>query len=327
MKKYFMSIALVAMCAIMVGCSEQSKKNDLDSLSYAVGANSGLQFTLSEVKFLELDPALVKQGIKEANAMKEVNEDMLAEDQQRLTAFFMSSQNAIYARMMQERMGETDSLPELPELYNEEYTREDISKLMGRSLILPLKVNGVNIDIETYLNGFEDASKIESPEAIDTSLKLNQKQLQEQMRNLQNTIRENYAQRTRKPSIEWLASIEKMDGVKKTKSGILYRIDREGDGEYPVNDSDVVNVHYEGKLRTGEIFDSSYERGESISFPLNRVIKGWTEGMKLINEGGQITLWIPSDLAYGERGNAGGGIGPNEALEFKVELIEVNPEK
>ncbi|MBQ5829535.1 MAG: FKBP-type peptidyl-prolyl cis-trans isomerase, partial [Alistipes sp.] len=127
-------------------------------------------------------------------------------------------------------------------------------------------------------------------------------------------------------SAKWLAEVEQMEGVKKTESGLLYRIDREGDGVQATADEDVVKVNYEGKTREGKVFDSSYERGEPISFPLNRVIKGWTEGMKLVKTGGQITLWIPAEMAYGERG-AGQDIGPNEALEFKVELLEVNPEE
>jgi FKBP-type peptidyl-prolyl cis-trans isomerase len=127
-----------------------------------------------------------------------------------------------------------------------------------------------------------------------------------------------------KESEQWLSYVEQWHGVNKTESGLLYRIDRKGYGEQPTLDSDVVTVHYEGKLRTGEIFDSSYQRGESISFPLDNVIDGWTEGMKYIAEGGQITLWIPADLAYGERG-AGDIIGPGEAIEFTVELFEVNP--
>ena len=127
-------------------------------------------------------------------------------------------------------------------------------------------------------------------------------------------------------SAKWLAEVEQMEGVEKTESGLLYRIDREGDGVQATADEDVVKVNYEGKTREGKVFDSSYERGEPISFPLNRVIKGWTEGMKLVKSGGQITLWIPAEMAYGERG-AGQDIGPNEALEFKVELLEVNPEE
>jgi FKBP-type peptidyl-prolyl cis-trans isomerase len=77
-------------------------------------------------------------------------------------------------------------------------------------------------------------------------------------------------------------------------------------------------------LSNGTVFDSSYERGETITFGLSQVIKGWTEGLKLIDKGGEITLWIPSDLAYGERGAGGGSIGPNEALKFKVELFGIN---
>jgi FKBP-type peptidyl-prolyl cis-trans isomerase len=104
----------------------------------------------------------------------------------------------------------------------------------------------------------------------------------------------------------------------------LYRIERAGSEVKATEDTDKVLVHYEGTTREGKVFDSSYERNEPISFALNRVIKGWTEGMKLVGVGGEITLWIPAELAYGERG-AGSDIGPNEALKFKVELLEVNP--
>ena len=123
---------------------------------------------------------------------------------------------------------------------------------------------------------------------------------------------------------KWLAEVEQMEGVKKTESGLLYRIDRVGNGAHPTKDRDVVLVHYVGKNCHGEVFDSSYQRGESISFPLDGVIKGWTEGMKYVRAGGQITLWIPAELAYGDQ-QRGELIPPGSALEFKVELIEVNP--
>jgi uncharacterized protein (DUF58 family) len=86
-----------------------------------------------------------------------------------------------------------------------------------------------------------------------------------------------------------------------------------------------VEVNYEGKLMNGYVFDSSYERNEPAKFSLNRVIKGWTEGMKLVGEGGEIILYIPANLAYGQWGNQRGGIGPNQALEFRVELLSVTP--
>ena len=124
-------------------------------------------------------------------------------------------------------------------------------------------------------------------------------------------------------SDKMLADNGKKDGVVTTESGLQYKIVREGTGIKP-GERDTVEVNYEGKNLDGKVFDSSYERGSSVSFPLNGVIKGWTEGMQYIGEGGEIQLWIPAELAYGDR-NVGADIGPNEALTFKVELISVKP--
>lgn len=109
--------------------------------------------------------------------------------------------------------------------------------------------------------------------------------------------------------------------TQKTESGIHYSIDRKGTGKNPTAD-DIVKVHYKGTLLDGIVFDSSYERGEPISFPLNRVVPGWQESIPLLQEGGKGTFLIPSALAYGERG-AGGVIPPNAVLNFEVELIQV----
>lgn len=107
----------------------------------------------------------------------------------------------------------------------------------------------------------------------------------------------------------------------KTASGLQYRILRKGTGEKPKAASSV-RVNYQGWLENGKVFDSSYERREPISFPLNGVIKGWTEGMQLVGEGGMIELTIPPDLAYGARG-AGNAVPPNATLHFLVELLQV----
>lgn len=106
-----------------------------------------------------------------------------------------------------------------------------------------------------------------------------------------------------------------------TDSGLKYRVLRKGKGAAPKGTSNVT-VHYEGWLDGGKVFDSSYKRGEKISFPLSGVIKGWTEGLQLVSPGGMIELEIPSKLGYGERG-AGGAIPPNATLHFLVELFEV----
>ena len=109
---------------------------------------------------------------------------------------------------------------------------------------------------------------------------------------------------------------------KTTDSGLKYRIVREGEGAKP-GPTDKVEVHYRGMLTSGKEFDSSYGGGETISFPLNRVIAGWTEGLQLVKEGGAIQLIIPGDLAYGANGPPGSGIGPNETLLFNVELFDI----
>jgi FKBP-type peptidyl-prolyl cis-trans isomerase len=88
--------------------------------------------------------------------------------------------------------------------------------------------------------------------------------------------------------------------------------------------TDRVTVHYEGTLTDGTVFDSSYQRGQPIDFGLNQVIRGWTEGVQLMQEGAKYKFFIPSELAYGPRGTPGGPIGPNEDLIFTVELIRVN---
>jgi FKBP-type peptidyl-prolyl cis-trans isomerase len=114
----------------------------------------------------------------------------------------------------------------------------------------------------------------------------------------------------------------KKEGVLTTESGLQYKVITQGEGPMPVDTSNVT-VHYEGKLIDGSIFDSSYERGEPTSFALNRVIKGWTEGLKLMNAGSTYELYIPSNLGYGPRG-MGADIPGNSVLIFKVELISIN---
>jgi len=120
----------------------------------------------------------------------------------------------------------------------------------------------------------------------------------------------------------FLAENKTEEGVVETESGLQYRIDVEGEGVNP-GPKDTVTVHYEGKLLNGDKFDSSYDRGEPAEFSLTGVIKGWSEGLQYMKEGGKATFYIPSALAYGERGTR--GIPGNSLLIFEVELIKVKP--
>lgn len=120
---------------------------------------------------------------------------------------------------------------------------------------------------------------------------------------------------------KYLAENAKKENVKVTASGLQYEVIKEGEGKKP-KATDTVLVHYEGFLTDGTVFDSSVQRGEPISFPLNQVIKGWTEGLQLMSEGSKYRLYIPYQLAYGEQG-AGGSIPPYSALVFDVQLIKV----
>ncbi len=135
-------------------------------------------------------------------------------------------------------------------------------------------------------------------------------------------LEEKMEKQAREEGERFLAENGKKEGVKTTASGLQYIVEKEGTGIQP-GPEDEVTVHYTGKLLNGQVFDSSVSRGEPATFPLNRVIPGWTEGVQLMKEGAKYTFFIPSDLAYGPQGipNA---IPPHSTLVFDVQLIKVN---
>ncbi|MFA5584408.1 MAG: FKBP-type peptidyl-prolyl cis-trans isomerase [Bacteriovoracaceae bacterium] len=130
------------------------------------------------------------------------------------------------------------------------------------------------------------------------------------------------AAKEKEAGTSFIENFVKNEGAVKTESGLAYKVIKEGTGATPTAE-DTVEVHYHGTLTDGTVFDSSVERGKTISFPLNRVIKGWTEGLQLMKEGGKTKFVIPSDLAYGEAG-APPKIPGGATLIFEVELFKVN---
>lgn len=120
---------------------------------------------------------------------------------------------------------------------------------------------------------------------------------------------------------QFLAENKLKEGVMQTPSGLQYLVLQKGDGKEHPSASSTVEVHYHGTLLDGSVFDSSVQRGETISFPLNRVIKGWTEGVQLMNVGDKFRFFIPPELAYGN--SSAGTITPGSTLIFEVELFDI----
>ncbi|MDX1633219.1 MAG: FKBP-type peptidyl-prolyl cis-trans isomerase [Marinobacter sp.] len=196
----------------------------------------------------------------------------------------------------------------------------------GMGLVLGQRMQGdiPDLQLEQFLQGIrhgaaggEEARM--SREEIQAALQNYQQKMQEeQMKQMEELAKANKA-----AGETFLAQNAERDEVTTTQSGLQYEVVEEGDGPKPGAD-DQVKVHYTGQLIGGEVFDSSRERGEPVTFGLSQVIPGWTEGLQLMEEGARYKLYIPSDLAYGPGGNR--SIGPNETLVFDVELLEVNPE-
>jgi FKBP-type peptidyl-prolyl cis-trans isomerase len=134
-------------------------------------------------------------------------------------------------------------------------------------------------------------------------------------------IQEKEGKANKEEGTKFLTANKSKPGVKVTASGLQYEILKEGKGPKP-GASDTVTTHYKGTLINGKVFDSSYDRGEPATFPVNGVIKGWTEALQMMPVGSKWKLFIPSDLAYGPRG-AGADIGPDATLVFEVELVSI----
>jgi FKBP-type peptidyl-prolyl cis-trans isomerase len=188
---------------------------------------------------------------------------------------------------------------------------------VGKNMLADFKQRGIDVDNAVLLNGLKDAlgekeSAISEEETQQATL-----EFQKMMTEKQNAA----SAAARKAGDDFLTDNAKKEGIKITPSGLQYKIITEGTGKSPLPTNTVV-VHYRGKLIDGTVFDESYQRGEPATFQLNQVIKGWTEGLQLLKEGGKAELYIPAELGYGDRG-AGQLIPPGAALIFEVELIKV----
>ncbi|MCZ2720990.1 FKBP-type peptidyl-prolyl cis-trans isomerase [Marinomonas sp. 15G1-11] len=181
-----------------------------------------------------------------------------------------------------------------------------------------------DLDLETFITGFKDAYAGKELALTETEITESIQMFQQEQLAKAQIEQEKLVAEAAAKNAAWFAELEKTDGVMKTESGLMYKAITEGEGGTPT-ETDVVKVNYEGSLVDGTVFDSSYERGEPISFPLNQVIPGWTEGLQLMTVGSKYELYIPADLAYGPGGT--GPIPPNSPLKFVVELLDIETEE
>ncbi len=330
----FINILAVAVCAaVVVSCGSKvteigvskGNKSQMDTLSYAWGINfaNDMRSGVPEMRFdwavladAAAESMLVEAAYEEDEANKknlEVLESFFTTKRPERIQKFLEA-NPVDTTLQTSVMMQQQALIANLDIFETEEERKEVSAAYGYDL--GARFRSVRFPIQAYW--FAQAIK-------DFTSEKGAAIMSDEAANYVDTYFLNVMPRKNKEASEaWLAKVEKQKGVNKTESGLLYRIDREGDAVKPTG-KDMVKCNYEGKLRDGFVFDSSYERGEPAEFPLSGVIPGWTEGLQLVGQGGQITLWIPSELAYGQGGAGGGMIGPNEALEFKVELIEVTP--
>lgn len=189
-----------------------------------------------------------------------------------------------------------------------------------------LSTEGVEeIELKNFIAGMLQGLDGEEPS-------LNDQQMQQLLQQFQQELQANQAQRrdseaaiNAEEAQQFLEENAQKEGVMVTESGLQYRVIEEGTGARPTAESEV-EVHYRGTLISGEEFDSSHERNQTATFPLNRVISGWTEGLQLMREGATYEFYIPSELGYGNNPPPGSPIQPGSLLIFEVELINVDSE-
>ncbi len=184
---------------------------------------------------------------------------------------------------------------------------------------------GVAVDPALVARGLRDAMAGGKTLLTEEEERAVLTQLQTEVRQQQQQKAHEAGAANRKEGEDFLAANKTKEGVVTLPSGLQYKILKEGTGPKPTA-SDTVSCNYRGTLINGKEFDSSYKRGEPTSFPVGGVIKGWTEALQLMPVGSKWQLFIPADLAYGDRG-AGGDIGPGETLIFEVELLSIGQPK
>ncbi len=193
--------------------------------------------------------------------------------------------------------------------------KDKVSYSIGLNIGFSLSRQGLPLNMDALDAGIRDAMA-NKPRMTETEVRDTMQAFEKDMTEKQKAAGEKNAA----DGAKFLEENKKKEGVKSTPSGLQYKVIKEGTGPQP-KPTDMVTVNYRGTLINGSEFDSSYKRNEPATFPLNGVIKGWTEGLQLMKKGAKYQFFIPANLAYGER-SPGAGIPPNSTLIFEVELLD-----
>lgn len=268
-------------------------KTDKDVASYVYGHTYGVQFAV-------VGPMMNTEKL--AQGFKEGAVDKGAMTQKELQGALTELQTYAQDKVAADAKVPPVKMPDFPSKDKASYA---LGQYIGSNFV------GISNDLDADLasNALVGAINGDKP-------KINLIEAQKTVKAYLDTVSAKY----KKEGEEFLAVNAKKEGVKATGTGLQYKVLREGNGAKPLSSQAEVEVHYEGKLLNGKVFDSSYQRGETATFPLNQVIKGWTEGLQLMNEGSKYELYIPGDLGY-PGGNA--KIPPMATLIFQVELIKI----
>ena len=290
MKKLMFVAAMAMSAAIFTGCGNSTPKanlkSDVDTLSYVFGM----------ARTQGLKEYLSQTGVDTtymADFIKGLNEGANSGDDKKKAAYYAGIQ--IGQQIANQWVSGMNH-----ELFGEDSTKTISLKNLMAGFVSGIKGNGIM--------------------TVDSAQTVAQVMMQAiKAKELEKTFGSN-----KEAGEKFLAANAKKDGVKTLPSGVQYKVIKEGNGPIPA-DTSLVKVHYEGKTVEGKVFDSSYERGEPINLRCNQTIKGWTDAMVHMPAGSVWEVYIPQDLAYGEREQ--GDIKPFSALIFKIELLEVNPKK
>ena len=203
--------------------------------------------------------------------------------------------------------------------------KDKVSYIIGREIGNNLKSQAIDVEPEILARGIKDAFSGAKPIMTEEEMREVMTAFQKEVMAKRQELAKQLGEKNKKEGESFLAQNKTKEGVKTLPSGLQYKVIKSGTGKKP-KATDTVTTQYRGTLTDGTEFDSSYSRGQPATFPVNGVIPGWTEALQLMEEGAKWQVFVPPNLAYGERG-AGPKIGPNATLIFEIELISVQEKK